>query len=75
MSPNVHDYIQHKLIQYRGGGTGEEGGAIASPNISVGEQHSPMISQALFCMYTEQPKSMIYASWEGLKVNANLLQS
>ena len=36
---------------HRGGGAGGAGGAIAPPNISVGEQRSPNFAQALFCIY------------------------
>ena len=58
----------------QGGGARGAGGAIALSNISLREQHSANISQALFCTYTTVNKHYIYACFEELTINTNLLQ-
>ena len=59
----VHPEEQHLLGLRRGGGAGGAEGAIAPPNISVGEQRSPNISQALFCIYRTAKEYYLCLLW------------
>ena len=52
-----------QILGDRGGGAGGAGGAIAPPNISLGEQRSPNSSQAIFCIYRTAKLQYLCLLW------------